>query len=226
MESTPGPSGRRFRFTSRFSGGTCRGNDTRLTARSRNVCPWGWLFYRRVKTDKTFWRPMNRTVRLHLRNIIPDNPDPDSPVFFGGGTRPNNRFRALCNLAGIRPKTEHRDRRAASLGAQGPSQDLRDVLRRARAGVVRRDTWALCRRNHLPPLRPSRSIGLSCHHDPAAALGVQDVGQWVRWAVPVLQAKIRRCGSLARTCWRTSGVSTLIANAALRWPKSDTSVTA
>jgi hypothetical protein len=36
---------------------------------------------------------------------MPDNPDPDSPVFFGGGTRPNNRFRALCNLAGIRPKT-------------------------------------------------------------------------------------------------------------------------
>jgi hypothetical protein len=36
---------------------------------------------------------------------MPDNPDPDSPVFFGGGTRPNNCFRALCNLAGIRPKT-------------------------------------------------------------------------------------------------------------------------
>jgi integrase len=71
----------------------------------KESCPWGWLFYRRVKTDKTFWRPMNRTVRLHLKSIMPNNPDPDSPVFFGGGTRPNNRFRALCNLAAIRPKT-------------------------------------------------------------------------------------------------------------------------
>jgi hypothetical protein len=63
--------------------------------------PWGWLFYR----HKTFWRPINRTVRLHFRNIMPDNPDPDSPVFLGGGTRPNNRFRVLCDLANIRPKT-------------------------------------------------------------------------------------------------------------------------
>jgi integrase len=67
-------------------------------------CPWGWLFYRRVKTDKMFSRPMNRTVRLHLKSIMPDNPDLDSPVFFGGGTRPNNRFRSLCDLAGIPPK--------------------------------------------------------------------------------------------------------------------------
>jgi hypothetical protein len=71
----------------------------------KESCPWGWLFYRRVKTDKTFWRPMNRTVRLHLRSIMPDNPAPELPMFFGGGTRPNNRFRTLCDLAGIRPKT-------------------------------------------------------------------------------------------------------------------------
>ena len=36
---------------------------------------------------------------------MPDNPDPNSPLFLGGGTRPNNRFRLLCNLAGIRPKS-------------------------------------------------------------------------------------------------------------------------
>ena len=48
---------------------------------------------------------MNRTVRLHLKSIMPDNPDPDAPVFLGGGSRPNNRFRALCDLAGIAPKT-------------------------------------------------------------------------------------------------------------------------
>ncbi len=44
--------------------------------------------------------------------------------------------------------------------------------------------------------------------------------------MPVLQANIRRSGSLARTCRRTSSVPTLNANAALCWPKSDTSVTA
>ncbi len=71
----------------------------------KELCPWGWLFYRRVKTDKTYWRPMNRTVRLHLKSIMPANPDLDAPVYFGGGTRPNNRFRLLCNLAGIPPKS-------------------------------------------------------------------------------------------------------------------------
>jgi len=47
---------------------------------------------------------MNRTVRVHLKSIMPGNPDPGAPVFFGGGTRPNNRFRTLCDLAGIEPK--------------------------------------------------------------------------------------------------------------------------
>jgi hypothetical protein len=49
---------------------------------------------------------MNRAVRLHLKSIMPDNPDPDAPVFSGGGTRPNNRLRALCDLAGIPPKRD------------------------------------------------------------------------------------------------------------------------
>ncbi|MDA1229411.1 MAG: hypothetical protein O2856_01430 [Planctomycetota bacterium] len=67
--------------------------------------PHGWIFYRRVKTDKTFYRPMNRTVHAHMRSIMPENPHPNDPVFHGGGTRPNNRFRTLCSLAGIEPKT-------------------------------------------------------------------------------------------------------------------------
>lgn len=66
---------------------------------------WGWLFYRRVKTGKTFCRPMNRTVHSHIKSIMPDNPDPGAPVFLGGGTRPNNRFRILCRLADVGPKT-------------------------------------------------------------------------------------------------------------------------
>jgi integrase len=67
---------------------------------------WGWLFYRRVKTGKTFYRPMNRTVHVHIRSIMPENPHPDDPVFLGGGSRPNDRFRQLCDLAGIKPKLE------------------------------------------------------------------------------------------------------------------------
>ena len=66
--------------------------------------PWGWLFYRRVKTGKAFYRPINRVVHAHIKSLLSDNPCPDSPVFLGGGSRPNVRFRELCNLAGIKPK--------------------------------------------------------------------------------------------------------------------------
>ena len=65
---------------------------------------WGWLFYRRVKTGKTFYRPMNHVVHAHIKSIMPENPHPDDPVFLGGGSRPNRRFRQLCDLAGIKPK--------------------------------------------------------------------------------------------------------------------------
>ena len=37
---------------------------------------------------------------------MPDHPHPDDPVFLGGGSRPNSRFRELCRLAGIEPKTD------------------------------------------------------------------------------------------------------------------------
>jgi len=67
--------------------------------------PWGWLFYRRVKTGKSFYRPMNRVVHAHIKSIMPPAPDPNAPVFLGGGSRPNSRFRQLCDLAGIKPKT-------------------------------------------------------------------------------------------------------------------------
>jgi len=66
---------------------------------------WGWIFYRRIKTGKAFYRPMNRAVHSHIKSIMPENPDPDGPVFLGGGSRPNSRFHQLCTLAGIKPKT-------------------------------------------------------------------------------------------------------------------------
>ena len=68
--------------------------------------PWGWLFYRRVKTGKAFHRPMNRVVHAHLRDIMPADPRPDAPVFLGGGARPNARFQSLCSLAGIKPRLD------------------------------------------------------------------------------------------------------------------------
>lgn len=65
---------------------------------------WCWIFYRRVKTGKAFYRPMNRTVHTHIKSIMPDDLAPDAPVFLSGGTRPNNRFRTLFRLADIKPK--------------------------------------------------------------------------------------------------------------------------
>jgi hypothetical protein len=47
--------------------------------------PWGWLFYRRVKTDKTFYRPMNRVVHTHLRSLMLEDPHPDAPSSLGVG---------------------------------------------------------------------------------------------------------------------------------------------
>ena len=76
--------------------------DGQVKQRSR----WGWIFYRRVKTGKVFYRPMNRVVHAHIRSIMPDDAQPDDPVFDGGGSRPNNRFRQLCELASIKPKID------------------------------------------------------------------------------------------------------------------------
>lgn len=48
---------------------------------------------------------MNRVVHVHIKSLMPENPQPDSPVFIGGGSRPNTQFRELCTLARINPKT-------------------------------------------------------------------------------------------------------------------------
>ena len=65
---------------------------------------WGWLSYRRTKTSKLFIRPMNRVVYSHIKYIEPKEIDPNLPVLFGGGCRPNEIFKKLCEIAGIRPK--------------------------------------------------------------------------------------------------------------------------
>jgi integrase len=58
-----------------------------------------------VKTGKSFYRPMNRVVHAHIKSLMPVSPNPDHPVFLGGGSRPNARFQELCELAGIKAKT-------------------------------------------------------------------------------------------------------------------------
>mgnify|MGYP002623020945 CR=1 FL=1 len=67
---------------------------------------YGWLFYRRVKTNKSFYRPMNRVVQAHLKRIRPADQQPDQPVFDSGSSRPNAQFQLLCRLAGVKPKQD------------------------------------------------------------------------------------------------------------------------
>ena len=69
-------------------------------------CRYGWLYYRRVKTNKQFHRPMNRVVHAHLKSIRPETPQPDEPVFAGRASRPNKQFQLLCALAGVKPKQD------------------------------------------------------------------------------------------------------------------------
>jgi hypothetical protein len=49
---------------------------------------------------------MNRVVHAHIRSIAPADPDPNGRVFAGGSARPNARFKQLCELAGVRPKSD------------------------------------------------------------------------------------------------------------------------
>ena len=67
---------------------------------------YGWLYYRRVKTNKQFYRPMNRAVKAHLKSLRLDECDPDQPVFHCGSSRPNEQFQRLCDLAGVKPKQD------------------------------------------------------------------------------------------------------------------------
>lgn len=73
---------------------------------SKEQSSWGWLFYRRVKTGKTFHRPMNRVVHAHLKSIAPATVNGEDAILQGGGSRPNTRFQELCALAGLQPKKD------------------------------------------------------------------------------------------------------------------------
>ena len=73
---------------------------------AKELSRWGWVFYRRVKTGKVFYRPMNRSVHARIKSIMPVSACMDAPVFLGGGARPNVRFQELCALAGIKPRVD------------------------------------------------------------------------------------------------------------------------
>jgi len=49
---------------------------------------------------------MNRVVHVHLKSLRTEHALSDDPVFSGGGSRPNVRFRELCDLARITAKTD------------------------------------------------------------------------------------------------------------------------
>lgn len=146
----------------------------------KEQCRWGWLFYRRVKTGKTFYRPMNRVVHAHLQSILPTTPTPDGPVFLGGGARPNARFQQLCKLAGIRPKAN------ADTGKDEP-WELKDL----------RKTCATFYDEHMPESSIEilgHSVGgiTYRHYAHRAPLAFNVTGERHRWRMPLLPERIQR----------------------------------
>ena len=67
---------------------------------------YGWIYYRRVKTGKKFYRPMNRVVHAHVKHMRHDSIDLNEPIFDAGGSRPNQQFQRLCELANVKPKQD------------------------------------------------------------------------------------------------------------------------
>jgi hypothetical protein len=65
-------------------------------------------------------------------------------------------------------------------------------IRPARPRIVDRNTWPFSERNHVPPLRPPRPLGIQGDHDAAPAVGVYGAGPRLRRSMPVLPKAIRR----------------------------------
>jgi len=63
---------------------------------SKEQSPWGWLYYRRVKTGKAFYRPMNRAVHAHLKRLAVAQPTGDGPVFLGAEPHAVGRAAGRC----------------------------------------------------------------------------------------------------------------------------------
>ena len=61
---------------------------------------YGWLYYRRVKTKKQFYRPMSRVVQVNLKSLRPDERQPDQPVFHCGSSRRTSSFSVSATWLG------------------------------------------------------------------------------------------------------------------------------
>ena len=154
--------------------------------------PWGWLFYRRVKTGKAFYRPMNRVVHAHIKSIVPENPHPDDPVFLGGGSCLNARFGELCSLAEILPKRDVESdedeswvlkdlrKTCATYYDEHIPESSVEILGHSVGGI------------HLSPLCPSCSVGVQSDHDPSSTDRIFVACQRFRWRVSLLPKAICR----------------------------------
>ena len=69
----------------------------RLLARhaDRTPCDWPADILGPPSYLKSRTALRNGVVHVHLKNILPESPRPDAPVFLGGGARPNARFQRL-----------------------------------------------------------------------------------------------------------------------------------
>ena len=90
-----------------FASPTCPDRSIKLP--EELTTEFGWIHYKRTKTGKSFVRPMNRVVQLHLDSIRPAG-DPESyaeqRVFLGGTARPTERFRLLWQAAKVPAKID------------------------------------------------------------------------------------------------------------------------
>ena len=151
---------------------------------------YGWLFYRRVKTGKTFYRPMNRVVHIHLKKIMSEGVAPESPVFLGGSSRPNLRFQNLCDLANIRKKED------IETGEEKPwlLKDLRKtcghLLRSACSRIINRDPWSFRRWHNVPPLRSPNTSRLQSYNYTASTLSFYGLGSRARQSMSMLSSAI------------------------------------
>ncbi len=141
--------------------------DRELKERSR----WGWLFYRRVKTGKAFYRSLNHVVHAHLKSILPENLSPDAPCLPGRGSRGRTRgFPGACAPSPASSRGTN-----AETGVRRSPWELEGPCAQDRAQVTYYD-------EHLPEssveilghsVRASRT-STYCPHRPAGVQGDHD----------------------------------------------------
>jgi hypothetical protein len=139
--------------------------------------------------------PDSPTALLKLAPFVDQSEAPNIAALTYVGVSDRRAQRRLASTTN--EENERRDRWTGAVGAEGPPQDVCDVLRRARPGVVGRDPRPFGRRRHLPPLRPPRPAGVRGDHDDSATDRVLGADQRMRRRVPVLPEAICRRGVMS-----------------------------